>query len=143
MICRILIFIMFDACFMMSIEVAYAVRNYADYYMGCPTENPGPGAPYNKVVPYMFKQGAAVQMAEAYLAITMRTIIAVLGCLIRIGRGALPFAVFLKTSELDNFGCGLPTKYLQAGDATPKELRTEVFTIYDKRTAYNGHVGYF
>ena len=33
-------FIMFDACFMMSIEVAYAVRNYADYYMGCPTENP-------------------------------------------------------------------------------------------------------
>ncbi len=59
-------FIMFDACFMMSVEVAYAVRDYADYYMGCPTENPGPGAPYDKVVPYMFKPGAANQMAEAY-----------------------------------------------------------------------------
>lgn len=59
-------FIMFDACFMMSVEVAYEVRNYTDYYIGSPTENPGPGAPYDKVVPYMFKPGAAAQMAEAY-----------------------------------------------------------------------------
>ena len=44
-------FIMFDACFMMSVEVAYEVRNYTDYYIGSPTENPGPGAPYDKVVP--------------------------------------------------------------------------------------------
>ena len=49
-------FIMFDACFMMSVEVAYEVRNYTDYYIGSPTENPGPGAPYDKVVPYMFNQ---------------------------------------------------------------------------------------
>lgn len=37
-------FIMFDACFMSSVEVAYELRNFTDYYIGSPTENPGPGA---------------------------------------------------------------------------------------------------
>ena len=36
-------FVLFDACFMQSIEVAYALRNFTDYYIGSPTEIPGPG----------------------------------------------------------------------------------------------------
>ena len=32
-------FVLFDACFMQSIEVAYALRNFTDYYIGSPTEN--------------------------------------------------------------------------------------------------------
>lgn len=59
-------FILFDACFMMSVEVAYELRHYTDYYMGSPTENPGPGAPYHKIVPLMFQPNAAVNMATEY-----------------------------------------------------------------------------
>lgn len=59
-------FIMFDACFMQSIEVAYALREYTDYYIASPTETPGPGAPYDRMVPYMFMKGAAVEMAKVY-----------------------------------------------------------------------------
>lgn len=35
-------FIMFDACFMQSVEVAYELRDCCDYYIGFPAENPGP-----------------------------------------------------------------------------------------------------
>lgn len=47
-------FLLFDACFMQSIEVAYELRDCADYFLGSPTEIPGPGAPYDKVVPAFF-----------------------------------------------------------------------------------------
>lgn len=47
-------FVMFDACFMQSLEVAYELRNCADYLVGSPAEIPGPGAPYEQVMPYMF-----------------------------------------------------------------------------------------
>jgi len=60
-------FILFDACFMQSIEVAYALRNFTDYYIGSPTEIPGPGAPYDELVPAMFSDGeVALKVADAY-----------------------------------------------------------------------------
>lgn len=59
-------FIMFDACFMSSVEVAYELRSYTDYYIGSPTENPGPGAPYDLITPLMAGENAAVDMASAY-----------------------------------------------------------------------------
>ena len=59
-------FILIDACFMQSIEVAYELRNYTDYYIASPTETPGTGAPYDAILPYMFKKGAAKELAEAY-----------------------------------------------------------------------------
>ena len=59
-------FIMFDACFMQSIEVAYALRDYTDYYIASPTETPGPGAPYDKILPYMFQGGASAKLADTY-----------------------------------------------------------------------------
>ncbi len=59
-------FIMFDACFMQSIEVMYELREYADYFIASPTETPGPGAPYDKIVPYMSSDGAAPRIAKAY-----------------------------------------------------------------------------
>lgn len=58
-------FIYFDACFMQSIEVAYALRDYADYYMASPTETPGTGAPYEQILPVMLT-GDVVEMAEIY-----------------------------------------------------------------------------
>lgn len=59
-------FLMFDACFMASVEVAYEVRSFADYYIASPTETPGPGAPYQILVPLMAADQAAVQMGQAY-----------------------------------------------------------------------------
>ena len=59
-------FLMFDACFMSSVEVAYELREFADYYIGSPTETPGPGAPYQILVPLMASEQAAVEMGRAY-----------------------------------------------------------------------------
>lgn len=60
-------YIFFDACYMQSVEVAYELRHCADYFIGSPTEIPGPGAPYQKVVPFLFaKNDAAIGIAAAY-----------------------------------------------------------------------------
>lgn len=60
-------FVLFDACFMQSIEVAYALRNFTDYYIGSPTEIPGPGARYDVLVPALFSDGeVALKVAAAY-----------------------------------------------------------------------------
>lgn len=60
-------FILFDACFGQSIEVAYELRKYTDYIIGSPTEIPGPGASYDKVVPAMFKEAnVGIEIGKAY-----------------------------------------------------------------------------
>lgn len=60
-------YILFDACFMQAVEVVYELRDCAEYIIGSPTEIPGPGAPYQKVVPAMFKNGiSAINVAGAY-----------------------------------------------------------------------------
>lgn len=60
-------FMLFDACFMQSVEVAYDLKEYTNYYISSPTEIPGPGAPYQKVVPALFSKTAAeINIAEAY-----------------------------------------------------------------------------
>ena len=60
-------FLLFDACFMQSVEVAYELKAHADYIIGSPTEIPAPGAPYQKVVPAMFANDAsAAGIAKAY-----------------------------------------------------------------------------
>ena len=43
-------FLMFDACFMQSIEVAVQLYPYADYIVGSPAEIPAKGAPYDKIM---------------------------------------------------------------------------------------------
>lgn len=43
-------YILFDACFMQSVEVAYELRHQADWMIGSPAEIPGPGAPYDKIM---------------------------------------------------------------------------------------------
>lgn len=60
-------FILFDSCSMQSVEVAYELRNCAEFFVGSPTEIPGPGAPYNAVVPEMFTETeVAKNIASAY-----------------------------------------------------------------------------
>lgn len=60
-------FILFDSCLMQSIEVAYELRDCAEYLIGSPTEIPGPGAPYKTLVPELYsKTDAAVKIADSY-----------------------------------------------------------------------------
>ena len=49
-----LAFILGDCCNFNSIEVAYELRNVAEYIIGSPAEIPDPGAPYQLIVPDMF-----------------------------------------------------------------------------------------
>lgn len=59
-------YILFDACFMQSIEVMYELRAYADYFIASPTETPGTGAPYDAILPYLFGNGRAADLAKTY-----------------------------------------------------------------------------
>lgn len=46
-------FILFDDCYMSSIEVAYDLRGVADYLIACPTEVMGAGMPYANLGRYL------------------------------------------------------------------------------------------
>lgn len=62
-------FILFDDCFMQSVEVAYELRDCVDYFIGSPTEIPGPGAPYKSLTPYLFaKENVAQGIANSYFS---------------------------------------------------------------------------
>ena len=51
-------FIFADCCNMMCVEAGYELRDATDYLIGSPAEIPGDGAPYDKVMPYFFKDGS-------------------------------------------------------------------------------------
>lgn len=59
-------YILFDACFMQSVEVAYELREHTNSFIGSPAEIPGPGAPYQEVVPAMFASDPAMAIARSY-----------------------------------------------------------------------------
>lgn len=47
-------FVLFDACFMQCVEVAYAMRHSAEWLVGSPAELPANGAPYDEIMGAMF-----------------------------------------------------------------------------------------
>lgn len=132
-------FIMFDACFMQSIEVMYELRGYADYFIASPTETPGPGAPYDQIVPYM--SGDAIKMAETYfntynsyytgsVSSGDRTETWTMGCSI----------CAVRSSALDELAS--VTNEVLTSAVYNDELRDKVFD-YDKRSELYGHIGYY
>ena len=50
-------FIFCDCCNMMCAEVGYELRNETQYLIGSPAEIPGAGAPYDKIIPQLYKNG--------------------------------------------------------------------------------------
>lgn len=54
-------FILFDACYMANIEVAYAMRHKANYIIASPTETLAEGFPYDQIIAPMFSQKAALE----------------------------------------------------------------------------------
>ena len=60
-------FIMFDACYMASTEVAYALRDKADYILASPTEVLGEGFPYKLIIGNFFTETVYLQqIAETF-----------------------------------------------------------------------------
>ena len=60
-------FVMFDACYMLSMEVAYELRNSTKYIIASPTETPGPGAPYDTMLAAMLSDdNVPVAMGQAF-----------------------------------------------------------------------------
>lgn len=47
-------YILFDACFMSSMEAIYDLRDAADYIIASPCEIMGNGFPYHRTLPYLF-----------------------------------------------------------------------------------------
>ena len=80
-------FIMTDCCNMMCLENLYELRTTCDYLIGSPAEIPGKGAPYDQIVPDMFKDG------DFYKTIIDKYETSV--------KGTLPL-VAVKTSEMEN-----------------------------------------
>jgi hypothetical protein len=51
-------YIFADCCTMMCVEAAYELKDVTEYMIGSPAEIPGYGAPYNLIVPMLFKSGS-------------------------------------------------------------------------------------
>ena len=135
-------FILMDACFVASVEVAYELRSYTDYYMGSPTETPGPGAPYDKLVAQMAATGSdvAVKMGEAYYAHYEALYNENKTVTNTNWTGGVSISV-LKTAALPQLATA--TKQLLQGEADNDVLRISVFD-YDQRADYaTSYVGYF
>jgi hypothetical protein len=87
-------YILMDACLMSQVEVAYELRNVADYLIMSPAEVMAYGFPYNKMVADMLatgnKEDNAIALAEEYINFYKSY--------------TLPWATIsvIKTNEMDN-----------------------------------------
>lgn len=136
-------FIMFDACFCQSIEMAYAIRNYADYFIATPTELPGPGSPYDVIVPKMFQQtDAALSIASSYFDTYSSLYDGVYNGSSENHTWTVGVSIsVIKSSELSNFASATQKALANVVDATT--LPGSVFN-YDRRRAYSSSfVGYY
>lgn len=60
-------YIMFDACFMQCIEVAYQLRHVTSWCIGSPAEIPANGAPYHQLMGALFQdEGYAENITKTY-----------------------------------------------------------------------------
>ena len=137
-------FILFDACFMQSVEVAYELRDYTDYCIGSPTEIPGPGASYDELVPAMFfSEDAAVDIAKAYYEPYAAKYDEGNGISNTNWTGGASVCA-LRTEPLVDLA--VFTKQILPGTVDNASLRKSVFD-YDKRRGsdgyQDGHVGYY
>lgn len=130
-------FILGDFCFGSSIEFVYEIRNYTDYFIGSPTEVPGPGAQYDVLVPVMLaSECSAVNIAQSYFDTYNALYDDGIGNSNEKWTGGVSICA-IKTDALSNLAS--TTKQLWSKKGT-NELRSLVFD-YDKRN--KSHVGYY
>lgn len=133
-------FIMFDACFMQSVEVAYELRDCCDYYIGFPAENPGPGAAYDRMFPFIFQKGAAVEMAIGTFAAYDEIYTGKIGSNSNWTMGTA--IDVLKSSELENLAAATANA-LSGVTADREVLRSSVFDYDQRKVGSSYYVGYY
>lgn len=62
-------FIVFDSCFMASVEVAYELRRCADYLLASAAETPGAGLPYHRTLPLFMVSDVRLGLTQAVDAV--------------------------------------------------------------------------
>ena len=133
-------FLLLDACFMMSMETAYELKDCTNYLIGSPTETPGPGAPYEQVVPAMFSlSNAALRMGEVYFKYYDNKFNPNVTNTNSNWTGGVSMTV-LDCSKLKELAKVTRAK-LPSQTFDLKTLRSKVFD-YDKRSS-SSHVGYY
>ena len=135
-------FLMIEACFTSTVEVAYALRRAAEYYIACPTEAPGPGAPYDVTVPLMAVAGtgAALKMAETYYDYYESMYDGSVQPTDSHWTAGIALCV-LKNAALDHLADATATA-LQTAQGWDGMAGGDVFD-YDQRSDWSGHVGYY
>ncbi len=136
-------FVLFDACYMLTTEVAYAFKDCTDYIVGSPTEVPGPGAPYDKILPYMFSPQSTyvTDMARAYFDYYNDKYADGAGMTSDNWTGGVSVGV-MNTSAVVALAEATASALASAGDADPATLRQTVLD-YDKRISSRSHIGYY
>ena len=61
-------YILFDACEMQTIEVAYELRNCTDYIIASPWDISTDGAPYDKIIPHCFSETLSISEISSAIA---------------------------------------------------------------------------
>lgn len=75
------LFILFDACFMQSMEIGYELQDYTDWLIASPAEIPFNGAPYTTVVPALFATDFNPQtVVDNYLAAYSGCLLSAVDC---------------------------------------------------------------
>ena len=112
-------FIMFDACFMQAVEVAYELRNVARYVIASPAEIPNPGAPYERMVkPFFGVPFDGAEVVEQYYRMYNDSVMPVYDY------GSDRYGVSLSVIDcghldaLANATAGMVTKYVSRDEAT-------------------------
>lgn len=61
-------YILFDACFMASVEALYDLRHSADYIIASPIEVMGEGFPYEEILPLLYREDHGLRLScEAFM----------------------------------------------------------------------------
>ncbi len=135
-------FLLFDACFMMTVEVAYALRDEADYIIASPAEIPGPGAPYDVLVPAMFKKEGSIKIAQAYYEHYNATYKSGIGNKDEEWTAGVSIAA-LKTSALSALAQATNQALSKAENINLSAIKSSLFN-YDKRSkSSSSHIGYY
>lgn len=97
-------YILFDACFMSSIEALYDLRHAADYIVASPAEVLGAGFPYETVIPLLFRETHCLE--------------AVAGCFVDFFRNESATVAVVQTDKLEALAQSMRQILVTAGDKT-------------------------
>ena len=132
-------FVFADCCNMMCAEVGYELRHATRYLMGSPAEIPGAGAPYDRMVPAMYKSGAALYQGviDIYYDYYLE--------------GSLPGFYNMSPNDLNGYSLPLSvidTQYIEelaeaTRDVLPSFMQDYSYPLYFDPYANNRHIGFY